>query len=156
VNLSKTLQLCFFNQKCYKKKLFRWFLKDHVTLKTRVMMLKIQLCHHNNKTLTKSYWLPYIKEVQRDVISWQTQRIDYQQNRPVDLNPSLQMRTWCKIRHQYIFQTMKRWGFDEVMMNQEQTMLSAWGAGPMKMEKLQWCNKRNKTYKISKGRGKQK
>ncbi len=25
------------------------FLKDHVTLKTGVMMLKIQLCHHMNK-----------------------------------------------------------------------------------------------------------
>jgi len=25
------------------------FLKDHVTLKTGVMMLKIQRCHHRNK-----------------------------------------------------------------------------------------------------------
>ncbi len=26
-----------------------WFLKNHVTLKTEVMMLKIQLCHYRNK-----------------------------------------------------------------------------------------------------------
>jgi len=25
--------------------IFKWFLKDRVTLKTEVMMLKIQLCH---------------------------------------------------------------------------------------------------------------
>ncbi len=28
-----------------------WFLKDHVTLKTGVMMLKIQLWHHRNKLI---------------------------------------------------------------------------------------------------------
>jgi len=26
--------------------ILEWFLKDHVTLKTGVMMLKIHLCHH--------------------------------------------------------------------------------------------------------------
>jgi len=31
------------------------FLKDHVTLKTGVMMLKIQLCHHRNKLHFKIY-----------------------------------------------------------------------------------------------------
>jgi len=29
--------------------LLQWFLKDHVTLKTGVMMLKIQFCQHRNK-----------------------------------------------------------------------------------------------------------
>ena len=29
--------------------ILEWFLKDHVTLKTGVMMLKIQLYHHRNK-----------------------------------------------------------------------------------------------------------
>jgi len=28
--------------------ILEWFLKDHVTLKTGVMMLKIQLCHYRN------------------------------------------------------------------------------------------------------------
>ncbi len=28
-----------------------WFLKDHVTLKTGVMILKIQLCHYKNKNI---------------------------------------------------------------------------------------------------------
>jgi len=32
-----------------------WFLRDHVTLKTGVMMLKIQLCHHRNKQHSKVY-----------------------------------------------------------------------------------------------------
>jgi len=31
------------------------FLKDHVTLKNGVMMLKIQLCHHMNKLNFKIY-----------------------------------------------------------------------------------------------------
>ncbi len=33
--------------------MFEWFLKDHVTLKTGVIMLKIQLCHHRNKAFLK-------------------------------------------------------------------------------------------------------
>jgi len=28
--------------------ILKWFLKNHVTLKTGVKMLKIQLCHHMN------------------------------------------------------------------------------------------------------------
>ncbi len=31
------------NQKCFSSSILEWFLKDHVTLKTGVMMLKIQL-----------------------------------------------------------------------------------------------------------------
>jgi len=33
--------------------ILEWFLKDHVTLKTGVMMLKIQLCLHRNKLQLK-------------------------------------------------------------------------------------------------------
>ncbi len=32
----------------YQISILEWFLKDHVTLKTWVIMLKIQLCHHRN------------------------------------------------------------------------------------------------------------
>jgi len=35
------------NRKCYS--ILNCFLKDHVTLKSGVMMLKIQLCDHRNK-----------------------------------------------------------------------------------------------------------
>ncbi len=32
----------------YQISILEWFLKDHVTLKTWVIMLKIQICHHWN------------------------------------------------------------------------------------------------------------
>ncbi len=35
--------------------ILEWFLKDHVRLKTGVMMLKIQLCHHRSKLHFKMY-----------------------------------------------------------------------------------------------------
>ncbi len=35
--------------------MLEWFMKDHVTQKTVVMMLKIQLCHHRNKLHFKIY-----------------------------------------------------------------------------------------------------
>ncbi len=46
---------CF--QHWFKKTetLLEWFLKDHVTLKTGVMVLKIQLYHHRNKLDFKIY-----------------------------------------------------------------------------------------------------
>jgi len=34
---------------CQQIRILEWFLKDHVRLKTGVMMLKIYLCHHRNK-----------------------------------------------------------------------------------------------------------
>jgi len=37
---------CFQHWSWAKKSILEWFLKDHVTLKTGVMMLKIQLYHH--------------------------------------------------------------------------------------------------------------
>jgi len=35
--------------------ILKGLLKDHVTLKTGVMMLKIKLCHHRNKLYFKIY-----------------------------------------------------------------------------------------------------
>ncbi len=44
------------NKKCVlSTKSLEWFLKDHVTLMTEVMMLKIQICHHRNKLHFKIY-----------------------------------------------------------------------------------------------------
>ncbi len=43
------------NNKCFLSSKSEGFLKDHVTLKTGVMMLKIQLYHHRNKLHFKIY-----------------------------------------------------------------------------------------------------
>jgi len=42
-------------KKCFNTKIRKLdsFRKDHVTLNTEVMVLKIQLCHHTNKFILK-------------------------------------------------------------------------------------------------------
>ncbi len=47
------------NQKCYLSIKLEWFLKDHVMLLTRVMILEIQLCITGKIRL--NYILQYIK-----------------------------------------------------------------------------------------------
>ncbi len=42
--LSMLKTVLLLNEKCFLSSILKWFLKDHVTLKTAVMMLKIQLC----------------------------------------------------------------------------------------------------------------
>jgi len=55
------LQKIYNSNKCCSLKLLnqisilKWFLKDHATLKTGVMMLKIQLFHYKNKLQMKIY-----------------------------------------------------------------------------------------------------
>jgi len=44
-----------------KNQYVKMILKDHVTLKAEVMMLKIQLCYHRNKLHFKRYW--HIKQL---------------------------------------------------------------------------------------------
>ncbi len=41
------------NKKYFLSGILEWFLKDHVTLKTGVMMLKIQRHHHRNTLFKK-------------------------------------------------------------------------------------------------------
>ncbi len=50
--LKQILPFWTFNMKIC---ILEWFWKDHVTLNTGVMMLKIQLCHHRNKLHFKIY-----------------------------------------------------------------------------------------------------
>jgi len=49
-NIKLHFQNRYRNNKCeYQISILEWFLKYHVTLKTGVRMLKIQLCHHGYK-----------------------------------------------------------------------------------------------------------
>ncbi len=48
------------------KSILKWFLRDHVTLKTGVMMLKTQLCHHRNELYFKMFknnWKTYFSKI---------------------------------------------------------------------------------------------